>query len=133
MTIFKKSVICLLLLAAYCAAANAQQKSISARVNAPLARMTLDEKTGQLSQYSGEWEATRPVTKNKGNKPDTVKQGKVGSVLNVMGENHTRIFQDTAIQSRLRLQPNETKITQPGEVNLMTGGASNSTILEKTF
>ncbi|MES2062351.1 MAG: glycoside hydrolase family 3 N-terminal domain-containing protein [Bacteroidota bacterium] len=87
----------------YVHTAFAQQKTIAAKVEALLNKMTLDEKVGQLNQYNGDWEATGPVTKDVGNKLDAVKQGKVGSVLNIMGTEHTRKFQQAAMQSRLKI------------------------------
>ncbi len=68
-----------------------------------MAKMTLEEKIGQLNQYNGDWEATGPVTKDVGNKLDEIRQGRVGAVLNIMGTEHTRTFQDAAMQSRLKI------------------------------
>lgn len=76
--------------------------SIDERVNALLSKMTLDEKIGQLNQYTGDWEVTGPVT-NSGNKLEDVKQGRIGSMLNVRGVEHTRVLQEAAMQSRLRI------------------------------
>src|SRR6201992_4137951 len=58
---------------------------------------------GQLNQYNGDWEATGPVTKDVGNKLEEIKDGRVGAVLNIMGTEHTRTFQDAAMQSRLKI------------------------------
>ncbi|RFZ94694.1 beta-glucosidase BglX [Mucilaginibacter conchicola] len=93
----------LALLLLVCVSASAQQTSISKKVEVLLAKMTLDEKVGQLNQLSGDWEATGPVTKNTGDKLQQVRDGKIGSVLNIMGENHTRTFQDAAMKSRLKI------------------------------
>jgi beta-glucosidase len=81
----------------------AQQQTIDQKVDALLAKMTLDEKIGQLNQYNGDWEATGPVTKDVGNKLDEIKQGRVGAVLNIMGTDHCRTFQDAAMKSRLKI------------------------------
>jgi len=81
----------------------AQQQTIDQKVEALLAKMTLDEKIGQLNQYNGDWEATGPVTKDVGNKLDEIKQGRVGAVLNIMGADHCRTFQDAAMKSRLKI------------------------------
>jgi beta-glucosidase len=81
----------------------AQKQTINQKVDALLAKMTLEEKIGQLNQYNGDWEATGPVTKDVGNKIDEIKQGRVGAVLNIMGTAHTRIFQEAAMQSRLKI------------------------------
>mgnify|MGYP001547425129 CR=1 FL=1 len=80
----------------------AQKQTTDQKVEALLAKMTLAEKIGQLNQYNGDWEATGPVTKDVGNKIDEIKQGRVGAVLNIMGTAHTKIFQDAAMQSRLK-------------------------------
>src|ERR1700744_4843006 len=81
----------------------AQQQTIDQKVEALMAKMTLDEKIGQLNQYNGDWEATGPVTKDVGNKLDEIKQGRVGAVSNIMGADHCRTFQDAAMQSRLKI------------------------------
>jgi beta-glucosidase len=81
----------------------AQKSVIDQKVDALLAKMTLDEKIGQLNQYNGDWEATGPLTKDVGNKIDEIKNGRVGAVLNIMGATHTRTFQEAAMQSRLKI------------------------------
>jgi beta-glucosidase len=81
----------------------AQQQNISQKVDALLKKMTLAEKIGQLNQYNGDWEATGPVTTDVGNKLDAIKRGEVGSILNIVGVKHTRVFQEAAMQSRLKI------------------------------
>lgn len=81
----------------------AQKDAIDQKVETLLAKMTLDEKIGQLNQYNGDWEATGPVTKDVGNKLDEIKQGRVGAVLNIMGTEHCRTFQQAAMKSRLKI------------------------------
>src|ERR1700740_3625834 len=103
MKIIIRAVICICLLGMVINPARAQQRSISQKVDALLKKMTLAEKIGQLNQYNGDWEATGPVTTDVGNKLDAVKEGKVGSVLNIMGVKHTRVFQEAAMQSRLKI------------------------------
>jgi len=82
---------------------NAQSLTIAQKVDALLKKMTLAEKIGQLNQYNGDWEATGPVTTDVGNKLDAIKRGEVGSVLNIVGVKHTRVFQEAAMQSRLKI------------------------------
>lgn len=81
----------------------AQEDAIDKKVDSVLAKMTLAEKIGQMNQYNGDWEATGPVTKDVGNKLDEIRQGRVGSVLNIMGTEHVKTFQDAAMQSRLKI------------------------------
>jgi beta-glucosidase len=77
---------------------NAQQKTIDQRVDSVLKRMTLDEKIGQLNQYTSSW-STGPVSP-EGNKLLEIKDGKIGSLLNVKGVDKTRSMQEVAMQSR---------------------------------
>lgn len=81
----------------------AQPKNIPQKVEALLKKMTLAEKIGQLNQYNGDWAATGPVTTDVGNKLDAIKRGEVGSILNIVGVQHTRVFQAAAMQSRLKI------------------------------
>ncbi len=99
----------LLLLVAFAAAS--QPKNTDRRVSKPtigqrvdelLSRMTLEEKVGQLNQYSGDNTVTGPLTINP-NKTDEIKSGKIGSMINILGAEYTRQYQDLAMQSRLRI------------------------------
>jgi len=80
----------------------AQRKTIDQRVDSVLRLMTLEEKVGQLNQYSGDWISTGPIT-NDGDKQDQIRKGQIGSMLNIMGVRHTRLLQEMAMQSRLRI------------------------------
>lgn len=83
-------------------AISAQRKSIDQRVDSVLHLMTLDEKVGQMNQYNGPWAATGPLT-NDNNLLSQIKEGKVGSMLNVTGVDRTRELQALALQSRLKI------------------------------
>ncbi|HWI91640.1 MAG TPA: beta-glucosidase BglX [Flavisolibacter sp.] len=79
----------------------AQQKAIDQKVDSVLKLMTLDEKIGQLNQYTSSW-STGPVSP-EGNKLQDIKDGKIGSLLNVKGVDKTRSMQEIAMQSRLKI------------------------------
>jgi beta-glucosidase len=79
------------------------QKTIDQKVSELLSKMTLEEKVGQLVQYSGFEYATGPQNSNSANVLNEIKQGKVGSMLNVAGAEETRKFQELALKSRLRI------------------------------
>jgi beta-glucosidase len=79
----------------------AQQLTIDQKVDSVLKLMTLDEKIGQLNQYSSNW-STGPVSP-EGNKLQEIKEGKIGSLLNVKGVDKTRAMQQVAMQSRLKI------------------------------
>ncbi|MDD3906914.1 MAG: beta-glucosidase BglX [Bacteroidales bacterium] len=71
-------------------------------VNNLLSKMTLDEKIGQLNQYNGDFGATGKITP-EGDKEKQIKEGHVGSMLNVMGSDNTRKLEAIALQSRLHI------------------------------
>ncbi|PTT66887.1 beta-glucosidase BglX [Chryseobacterium sp. HMWF001] len=79
------------------------QKTIDQKVSELLSKMTLEEKVGQLVQYSGFEYATGPQNSNSASVLNEIKQGKVGSMLNVAGAEETRKFQELALKSRLRI------------------------------
>lgn len=80
----------------------AQKKSAVQRADSVLKLMTLEEKIGQLNQYSGDWSQTGPITTD-GDKQNQVRKGWLGSMLNVVGVDHTRSLQQMAMQSRLKI------------------------------
>lgn len=82
--------------------ASAQQQSIDQKVNDLLKKMTIEEKVGQLNQYTGDNQATGPITINP-NKQAEIKAGLIGSMLNVIGTKYTRGYQELAMQSRLKI------------------------------
>ncbi|MFZ1528766.1 MAG: glycoside hydrolase family 3 N-terminal domain-containing protein [Ferruginibacter sp.] len=84
-------------------AATAQKKSIDQRVDSVLKLMTLNEKVGQLNQYNGDWDAaTGPITKDD-EKQQQIRNGQVGSLLNIRGLEHTTQLQKEAMQSRIKI------------------------------
>ncbi len=96
-----RSAILLLALASPLASA-ATAPSVPERIETLLRQMTPDEKVGQLTQYSGNWNATGPVM-FKGNLKQDIRDGRVGSMLNVHGASSTRQYQEVAMQSRLKI------------------------------
>ncbi|MCV2486175.1 glycoside hydrolase family 3 C-terminal domain-containing protein [Flavobacterium sp. SH_e] len=82
--------------------ASAQQQTIDQKVDDLLKKMTIEEKIGQLNQYTGDNQATGPITINP-NKQAEIKAGLIGSMLNVIGTKYTRGYQELAMQSRLKI------------------------------
>jgi beta-glucosidase len=76
--------------------------SIEARVKDLLSRMTVQEKAGQLNQLNG-GAFTGPAADNAGQseKAKQVREGRVGSLLNVVGVADTRKIQQEAMKNRL--------------------------------
>lgn len=79
-----------------------QRKTIDQRVDSLMKLMTLTEKVGQLNQYSGR-EVTGPSSDRKTYLLNDIKNGMVGSMLNVKGVKDTREIQAIALQSRLKI------------------------------
>ncbi len=95
------------LIATYCATAlfagaQAPRKTIAQRVDSVMKLMTLEEKIGQLNQYSGDWSHTGPITAD-GDKQTQIRNGQLGSMLNVVGVEHTRMLQEQAMKSRMKI------------------------------
>lgn len=82
----------------------AQDSTIEEKVDSLLSVMTLEEKVGQMNQYNGFWEATGPPPKEGDavRKYEHLRNGRVGSVLNVRGTEEVRAMQEVVVnESRL--------------------------------
>ncbi len=76
------------------------------KIDALLAQMTLEEKVGQLNQYSSPFDMTGPPPAGGAQKMiyDQIRSGLVGSMINVTGSDATRKAQELAVQnSRLKI------------------------------
>ncbi len=76
------------------------------KIDALLAQMTLEEKVGQLNQYSSPFDVTGPPPTAGAQKAayEQIRRGLVGSMLNVTGADATRKAQQLAIDgSRLKI------------------------------
>lgn len=82
--------------------AKAQMDEIGKKVDDLLRKMTLQEKIGQMNQYSADWMTTGPITRD-GDKQNQIRKGEIGSMLNVTGAFRTREYQELAMESRLRI------------------------------
>ncbi len=82
--------------------ASAQQKIWSKKVDSVLHLMTLEEKIGQLNQYTDDLTLTGPATVDN-DKASQIKNGQVGSLLNSLGTTRVRSWQTMAMQSRLKI------------------------------
>ncbi|HRP45756.1 MAG TPA: beta-glucosidase BglX, partial [Ginsengibacter sp.] len=76
--------------------------SDSIRLENLLKQMTLEEKIGQMNMYTGNIFGDDPVF-TADFKYDDLKNGRVGAVLNVNGIKNTRLLQEMALQSRLKI------------------------------
>lgn len=88
----------------FCPELSAQSKSIDSKVDSLLSLMTLEEKVGQMNQYNGFWEATGPAPSEGDAKAkyEHLKNGLVGSMLNIKGAENVRKMQELVVnESRL--------------------------------
>ena len=85
------------------ALAGAAQADVSQRVEALLRQMTLDEKVGQLNQLSGKDFSTGPGSDKVRDIERDIREGKIGSMLNIRGAAETRRVQALALRSRLHI------------------------------
>nr|WP_288834208.1 beta-glucosidase BglX [uncultured Flavobacterium sp.] len=76
------------------------KNQLETRVDSVLKLMTLEEKIGQLNQYNGFWEITGPTPKEgqAAKKYADLKNGLVGSMLNVKGVKDVRALQKIAVE-----------------------------------
>jgi len=77
-----------------------QEKNTEKKVDDLLKKMTLNEKIGQLNQYSGFWDFTGPVPKDgdAAKKYQDIKSGLVGAMLNVKGVKNIYKLQKIAVE-----------------------------------
>ncbi|MEN8765796.1 beta-glucosidase BglX, partial [Wenyingzhuangia sp.] len=78
--------------------------SAKERTEVLLAKMTLEEKIGQMNQYNGFWNVTgpTPIQGDAAKKYKDLRKGYVGSMLNVRGVDEVRAVQKIAVEeSRL--------------------------------
>src|SRR5512136_11273 len=76
------------------------------KIDALIAQMTLEEKVGQLNQYSSAFDVTGPAPSAGYQKVmyDQIRAGLVGSVINVTGAEATRKAQQIVVENtRLKI------------------------------
>ena len=79
---------------------HSQEIIIDKKIDLLVKKMTLDEKIGQLNQYSGFWDVTGPVPTEGGSakKYQDLKAGLVGAMLNVNGVKNVYKLQKIAVE-----------------------------------
>lgn len=80
--------------------------AVESKITKLIGQMTLDEKMGQLNQYTSKWEMTGPAPQGNSEQHllEMIKNGLVGSMLNVTGAEATMKAQKLAVEnSRLKI------------------------------
>ena len=76
--------------------------TIDARVDSVMKLMTLDEKIGQLTLYTSDYDKTGPTIRE--NYKEDIKAGRVGAIFNAFGADYTRKLQEIAVnETRLHI------------------------------
>ena len=73
-----------------------QQKDYTKQVDSLMQLMTIEEKIGQTVQFSGGWDVTGPTVSDVNE--DLVKQGQIGSFLNLVTAKATKDIQKLAVE-----------------------------------
>lgn len=77
-------------------------RTIEHKVDSVLSLMTLEEKIGQMNQYSGNFAATGEVSNNQSG--EYLQKGLIGSTFNVFGADYVRMLQEQNLKySRLKI------------------------------
>ena len=86
---------------AYNVNAQEQNQDMETFINDLLSKMTLEEKVGQMNQYTGFFDVTGPAPDQGNNKLkyEQIKNGFVGSMLNVKGVDEVRKMQELAVEN----------------------------------
>ena len=75
---------------------------VDEKIDSLIAVMTLEEKVGQLSLYTSDWDVTGP-TMRAGYKED-IRKGRVGAIFNAYTAKYTRDLQEMAVkETRLHI------------------------------
>ncbi len=83
---------------------NAQVKSLEQKVDSVISLMTLEEKVGQLVQYTTNFDTGTKTRKPKEGHEELIRQGRIGSLLNIFGAEETKRLQKIAVEeSRLKI------------------------------
>lgn len=96
------TIFALLALMSSCASTDKPADKLSNSVDSLLSLMTLEEKIGQLSLYTSDWDVTGP-TMREGYKED-IRKGRVGAIFNAFTAKYTRELQQLAVEeTRLKI------------------------------
>ncbi|NCF41691.1 MAG: hypothetical protein GWP32_02130 [Bacteroidetes bacterium] len=126
-------------------ASESNEQSVDDRLNSLLSKMTLEEKIGQMNQYSSFWDVTGPAPKegSTAKQFEQLKNGLVGSMLNVHGVENVRTFMNSFSQlngvpatgskylQRTLLKEKWNFTVQPGEFSIYVGGDSTANLTTK--
>lgn len=95
-TVFIILTAALLLVSNACTQYSTEDDQLTAKVDSVLSMMTLEEKIGQMTLYTSDFDQTGPTVR-EGYKED-IKQGRVGAIFNAYGASFNRELQQMAVE-----------------------------------
>lgn len=110
-------------------ASESNMQFIDDRLNSLLSKMTLEEKIGQMNQYSSFWDVTGPAPKEG----STAKQFELKRFeLIDLKPNQTKTVRFTLTEDALGFYDDDGNFTvQPGEFSIYVGGDSTANLTTK--
>ncbi len=101
-----KKIITIITLSVFCVSIFAQKrqkiKTIDQRVDSVLKLMTIDEKIGQMSLFTSDWDVTGPTMRKE--YKDDIRKGKAGNIFNAHTAKYNRELQRLAVEeTRLKI------------------------------
>jgi beta-glucosidase len=96
--LLKLSVVMMVVIMAGCSSRNVEDRDrgLMHRIDSLISLMTLEEKVGQLTLYTSDYDVTGPTIRE--NYKEDIKAGKVGSIFNAFGAEYTRKLQEMAVK-----------------------------------
>jgi beta-glucosidase len=96
--LLKLSVVMMVVIMAGCSSRNVEDRDrgLTHRIDSLISLMTLEEKVGQLTLYTSDYDVTGPTIRE--NYKEDIKAGKVGSIFNAFGAEYTRKLQEMAVK-----------------------------------
>jgi beta-glucosidase len=96
--LLKLSVVMVVVMMAGCSSRNVEDRDrgVAQRIDSLISVMTLEEKVGQLTLYTSDYDVTGPTIRE--NYKEDIKAGKVGSIFNAFGAEYTRKLQEMAVK-----------------------------------
>jgi beta-glucosidase len=96
--LLKLSVVMMVVVIVGCSSRDVEDRDrgVAHRIDSLISLMTLEEKVGQLTLYTSDYDVTGPTIRE--NYKEDIKAGKVGSIFNAFGAEYTRKLQEMAVK-----------------------------------
>src|SRR5687768_18415530 len=102
--LLKLSVVMVVVMMAGCSSRDVEERDrgVAHRIDSLISLMTLEEKVGQLTLFTSDYDVTGPSIRE--NYKEDIKAGRVGAIFNAFGSDYTRKLQEIAVkETRLHI------------------------------